>query len=410
MKTFKKKLDAIFLALVIALCGGAFLQSCGGGGGAILVAFGTNFFTISDLIVGANLTCIDASEGCSGDLTDSLVFESQVATGSTIEGADLYTIGFNQSDDDGTESASFDSEGVAVSNTAVATALVSAINILPDVDGTDQGEGYLIYQLTDGNDLFLPSNTVTSGGGGGEFGGDPLLLTGADLFAILAMLAGVSTPEGQDLVDEAVTDDQIDDTVDTTRGVSLMTVQEEDCIGGNGTVTATTTFSGTIDEDENVVDPSTTAGVQPVETLTNVIVFADCEITGDLLDDGDINNETIIMDGTITFQERSAEFMQGATLVRDDSVTFQTPAPLTLDTDDGTTATFWTDLLDADVLARARFEDGSFENFEANGGVCFGAQVQRGADNLDDEDDDCAAGGDRFLEAAAIVWFFDQLD
>lgn len=358
----------------------------------ILLELGTYENAIADHVESAAGGC-ENSVGCDGMIPD---FDA----GYSVEGGetgDTYTVSFGTEDNTVTRTSGQDADDVE-------QALVDEIN-----NNSRLGRAALLNSF--GVYLRDPSSGDSIEGsveGTGELNSLMFMGGQSDTEALFNLLFGSSNiPDNQDLIDEAVTEEKLDLDEDESGTGTIVGNISYDCDNEGGRVNITQTFTGT------AVGTLSGANWDSTERTTESTIFAytNCEISGDILDDGapagvdpGTQDESITVHGTMTsiFTETPDED-EGE--IREDYRIFGT---LTLTTtgggdDDGS---FWTDSAVANVTGHQIWPMSmgpgpSEEQFD--GGMCFGAGVASGPDGTDDYDDDCAAGGDRYIPGSALI-------
>ncbi|MEW6776773.1 MAG: hypothetical protein AB1405_10795 [Bdellovibrionota bacterium] len=147
----------------------------------------------------------------------------------------------------------------------------------------------------------------------------------------------------------------------------------------DGTMERLLVFTGTVQDDGDIdfEEPNVT-------TLT--VTFRDCLIAGDLLDLG--TTPQILVNGSLT-----RSFAYGGLPVEGETLTGSISLATDLDGDGTFDDPFWGENMDADA---SYLDEGG--DWDTNGGLCIGSEVDLGTDDEDDDDDGCATDGDSLPE------------
>lgn len=219
------------------------------------------------------------------------------------------------------------------------------------------------------NQLVVPVVSFTTGGEGSWASTSDAVRDVQALTDAITSLFGSAYTQ-QELVNQAVTDDVIDDASTETREVALSAFQMDDCDTGTARLDQAVVVE--IDGDEIVTDE-----FYNMETVT----FINCVIAGDWLGDG-MPNETVTFNGSITSID----------LVTDTEDRSTVAGTVLVDAQDSMSMPFWVDRLNINTREVWDNTAGPGPD-EISGGICYGGNVQPDNDNTTDTGDTCTGDG-----------------
>ncbi len=147
----------------------------------------------------------------------------------------------------------------------------------------------------------------------------------------------------------------------------------------DGTMERLLVFTGTVQDDGDI-------DFEEPNVTTITATFHDCLIAGDLLDLG--TTPQILLNGSLT-----RSFAYEVSPAEGETLTGSVSLSTDLDGDGTFDDPFWGENADADA---SYLDEGG--NWDTNGGLCIGSEVDLGTDNEDDDDDGCATDGDSLPE------------
>lgn len=303
-------------------------------------------------------------EQCDGVIPEMYEFsiDSPTLLNSTEQGVDIY---------DGTTTFSVVTSGEDIPAADAQASLIAMINDATEgSDAFTASAGSII--LTPFNNLQVPNASI-EGTSSGETPSvsvvnDSVRDTQALTDAITSLFGDAFS--NQDLVDQAVTDDLIDDASTETREVALAAHQMDDC--DTGTARLDQAIVVEIDGDEIVTDE-----FYRMETVT----FINCVIAGNWLANGG-DDETVTFNGSITSID----------LVTDTEDRSTANGTILIDAQDSMSMPFWVDRLNINTREVWDNTAGPGPD-EISGGICYGGNVQPDTDNTTDTGDTCTGDG-----------------